>query len=40
MNSFGAPKDVRDTVAPLSGIGDTGWQEGDVAHGLLKVATD
>lgn len=40
MKSFDAPKDVRDNVAPLSGIGVTGWQEGDVAHGLLKVATD
>jgi hypothetical protein len=40
MKSFGAPKDVRDNVAPLSGIGVTGGQEGDVAHGLLKVATD
>jgi hypothetical protein len=40
LKSFDAPKDVRDNVAPLSGIGITGWQEGDVAHGLLKVATD
>lgn len=40
MKSFDAPKDVRDNVAPLSGIGVTGWQDGDVSHGLLKVATD
>jgi hypothetical protein len=40
MKSFDAPKDVRDNVAPLSGIGVTGWQDGDVVHGLLKVATD
>lgn len=40
MKSFDAPKDVRDNVAPLSGIGVTGSQDGDVAHVLLKVATD
>lgn len=40
MKTFDAPKDARDNVAPLSGIGVTGWQDGDVAHGLLKVATD
>jgi hypothetical protein len=40
MKSFEAPQDVRDNVAPLRGIGVTGWVDGDVAHGLLKVATD
>ncbi|MDO7869361.1 DUF3352 domain-containing protein [Nocardioides jiangxiensis] len=35
-----APKDVRDNVAPLSGIGLSSWKDGDKAHVLIKVATD
>lgn len=40
FKQFDAPKDVRDNVAPLSGIGVSSWKDGDEAHVLAKVATD
>lgn len=40
FKEFDAPKDVRDNVAPLSGLGVSSWKDGDKAHVLVKVATD
>lgn len=32
--------EVSDNVAPLSAFGISGWVDGDVVHGLLKLTTD
>lgn len=40
FKDFDAPKDIRDNVEPLSGIGVSSWKDGDEAHVLIKVATD
>lgn len=39
LASFDAPQDVRDNVAPLSGLGVSGWLDDDVAHSLLTITT-
>ena len=32
--------EVSDNVAPLSAFGVSGWVDGDVIHGLVKLTTD
>ena len=36
----GDSPEVSDNVAPLSALGVSGWVDGDVVHGLVKVTTD
>lgn len=39
LEAFGAPKDVRDNIAPLSGLGVSTWLDGDVGHSSLTITT-
>ena len=32
--------EVSENVAPLSAFGVSGWVDGDVMHGLVKLTTD
>lgn len=39
LSDFDAPKEVRENVAPLRGIGMSSWKDDDEAHVLFKLAT-
>jgi hypothetical protein len=36
----GADGEVTDNLAPLSAFGVSGWVDGDVVHGMVKLTTD
>lgn len=36
----GGDAELAENVAPLEGLGMSAWQDGDVAHGVLRVTTD
>jgi hypothetical protein len=36
----GEDAEVRSNIAPLDALGVSGWSEGDVQHGLLRLTTD
>ncbi len=37
---MGGGAEVSDNLAPLSAFGISGWVDGDVVHGMLKLTTD
>ena len=37
---MGADAEMSDNLAPLSALGISGWVDGDVVHGMLKLTTD
>lgn len=39
-SEMGGGAEVSDNVAPLSAFGVSGWVDGDVVHGMLKLTTD
>ena len=39
-DDLGGGAEVSDNVAPLSAFGVSGWVDGDVVHGMLKLTTD
>lgn len=39
LGDLGAPREVRENLEPLAGVGVTSWVDDDVAHSLVKITT-